>query len=173
MHKYAFIISCHNYSSKLTWHSWNSSSCKTGNYLVYIVNTMAADDLATQGTGVSTTMILIWLNRDNSLPPRYGSILMPRTVVCHPNGILEFVFGSNDPIFSERFLLAGLWVIWHCQFAFLQYRHSRGFIPLETRKARMCPPLKTKILLRVSPKIQEKLFYWKGHWTIIHHFRWP
>ena len=36
---------------------WNSSSCKPRTYLFYIVNVMAADDLATQGVRVPATMI--------------------------------------------------------------------------------------------------------------------
>ena len=39
-------------------------------YLVYIVNIMAADDLATQGARASATMTLALLNRDNSAPVR-------------------------------------------------------------------------------------------------------
>ena len=41
-------------------------------YLVYIVNTMAVDVLATQGARASATMILTCLNRDNSVPARLG-----------------------------------------------------------------------------------------------------
>ena len=37
-------------------------------YLDYIVNIIAADDLATQGAMASATMILIELNRDNLVP---------------------------------------------------------------------------------------------------------
>ena len=38
--------------------SWNPSSTKTRAYLLYIVNIMAADVLATQGARASATMIL-------------------------------------------------------------------------------------------------------------------
>ena len=40
---------------------------KTKTYLSYIVNTMGADDLATQGARVSATMIWTWLNWDSSI----------------------------------------------------------------------------------------------------------
>ena len=39
-------------------------------YLVYIVNIMAADDLATKGARDSATMIWTYLNQDNSVPAR-------------------------------------------------------------------------------------------------------
>ena len=38
-------------------------------YLVYIVNIMAADNLATQGARALAAMILTWFNRDNLVPP--------------------------------------------------------------------------------------------------------
>ena len=38
--------------------------------LFYIVNIMAADDLATQGARASASMILTLLNRINSVPAR-------------------------------------------------------------------------------------------------------
>ena len=50
------------------WHdtgSWHPFSCKTLTYLVYIVNIMGVDVLATQGARPSTTMILTMLNRIN------------------------------------------------------------------------------------------------------------
>ena len=54
------------HSSTLTWHgSWNLSSSDTRTYLIYIVNIMAADDLATQGARASATMILTMFNHDN------------------------------------------------------------------------------------------------------------
>ena len=39
-------------------------------YLVYKVNSMAVDDLATQGAKASATMILIMLNRNKSVLAR-------------------------------------------------------------------------------------------------------
>ena len=39
-------------------------------HLFYIVNVMGADVLATQGTRASATMIVIMLNRINSVPAR-------------------------------------------------------------------------------------------------------
>ena len=42
--------------------SWNPSSCKARTYVLYLVNIMAADDLAMQGARASETMILIMLN---------------------------------------------------------------------------------------------------------------
>ena len=51
------------------WGSWNSSSSETGTYLFYIISIIGADVLAMQGARVSATMILTWLNRDNSVPP--------------------------------------------------------------------------------------------------------
>ena len=52
------------------WHdtdSWNPSSSKTRTYPFYLVNIMGADVLVTQGARASATMILAWLNQDNSL----------------------------------------------------------------------------------------------------------
>ena len=46
------------YSSTMSVHSWNPSSCKTRTYLFYIVNIMGADVLVTQGARTSATMIL-------------------------------------------------------------------------------------------------------------------
>ena len=46
------------------WHdtcSWNSSSCNTRTYLVYIVNIMGSDVLATQGVRASATTIFTML----------------------------------------------------------------------------------------------------------------
>ena len=39
-------------------------------YLFYIVNIMAADDLATEGARASATMIVIMLNQIDSFPAR-------------------------------------------------------------------------------------------------------
>ena len=46
---------------------WNPSSCKTRTYLFYIVNIIAADDLATPGARASATVIFTMLNRINSV----------------------------------------------------------------------------------------------------------
>ena len=53
------------------WHDtgrWNPYSCRTRNYILYIVNIMSANVLATQGARASGTMILTMLNRNNSAP---------------------------------------------------------------------------------------------------------
>ena len=53
------------------WHDADSLipySCKPRTYLIYIVNIMAADDLATPGTRASPTMILTVLNQIISVP---------------------------------------------------------------------------------------------------------
>ena len=47
----------------LTLYVLNFSSCKARTYLFYIVNIVAADDLATQGARASATMIFTILNR--------------------------------------------------------------------------------------------------------------
>ena len=47
-----------------------ASSSNTRTYLFYMVNTMGADVLASQGTRASATMILTTLNRINSVPAR-------------------------------------------------------------------------------------------------------
>ena len=55
------------------WHntgSWNPSSCKTRTYLLYIVNIMGVDILASQAARASATMILAMLNQTNSVPGR-------------------------------------------------------------------------------------------------------
>ena len=52
------------------WHDtscWNPSSCESKTWLVFIVNIMAADDLATQGAMASATMISTLLKRNNSV----------------------------------------------------------------------------------------------------------
>ena len=57
------------------WHDtafWNPFSHKTTTHLFFIVNTMGADVLATQVVRASVTMILTYLNRDNSVPARLG-----------------------------------------------------------------------------------------------------
>ena len=41
---------------------------KTGTYLLYIVNNMAADTLASQGAKALASMIFIMLNWNNSVP---------------------------------------------------------------------------------------------------------
>ena len=51
---------------------WNPSSNKTMTYPFYRVNIMAAGVLATQGARTSAAMILTKLNRDNSVPARWG-----------------------------------------------------------------------------------------------------
>ena len=37
------------------------------NLPIYMVNVFGAEDLATQGSRASATIILAWLNRDNSV----------------------------------------------------------------------------------------------------------
>ena len=44
--------------------SWNLSSWKMGSNLSYIINTMAADDLATHGARVSATIVLCYFSRN-------------------------------------------------------------------------------------------------------------
>ena len=48
--------------------SWNPSSCKARTHLLYIVNIMVADGVATQGAMSSATMMLTMLNPINSVP---------------------------------------------------------------------------------------------------------
>ena len=50
--------------------SWNQLSWKKRTYLFYTVNIMDADDRAMQGERASATMILIYLNQDNSVSTR-------------------------------------------------------------------------------------------------------
>ena len=65
-YKHAFTISI----ITPPWHdivSWNPSSCKTRICLSYIVNIIAADDLGMQVARASATIMLTYLNRENSV----------------------------------------------------------------------------------------------------------
>ena len=56
------------------WHgtgSWNPSSSKTRTHLLYIINIMGADVLATQGARAPATMIFTMLNR---IPARFRGL---------------------------------------------------------------------------------------------------
>ena len=71
IYKHVFII----YIIPPQWvntDGWAPSPGKTRTYLLYILNIMAADVLATQGAMALATVISTMLNRNNSAPARWG-----------------------------------------------------------------------------------------------------
>ena len=96
--------------------SWNPSSCKTRTYLVYIVNIMAADVLATQGARASDMsnhdIDKVTLYRDNSVPAHWDKSLALGRCGCNFE-IIIFKLISSAYLFIYILILS-ISYIWNC-----------------------------------------------------------
>ena len=86
----------------------NPSSSKARTYLLYIVNTMGADVLATLGARASANMIFTVLNRIKSVPARWGlkspiTLCLVEHVGIFDNIELIFQYTRCVTFLSKRF----------------------------------------------------------------------
>ena len=107
-HRWKLYISCQGRrynKKKYSSGSLISSSCKTGKYVSYIVNAMAADGLATQWARASTAMILTYLSQNIPVSaPKLLKLDSAYSTPFYQTGL------SLIPVWISNYIPSKIWV---------------------------------------------------------------
>ena len=133
-HKHVFTF----YVIPPRWHAkdnWNPSPYKTRTYLFYIVNTMVADVLVTQGARASATMILTLLKWDNLVPTREELI---QILVWYFADSYQWLFDCMSPCvvatcegsFDRLHKWCSNSYLWHPCFLIWNFKHILIFLEI-------------------------------------------